>query len=63
MSTITLDVELLPDVPTTGQKPGWLLNQSSFAVLVLDVRGHSESARMPLHHLYCMMRHQIGDAW
>ena len=51
MSAITLDIELLPDAPAAGQKPGWLLNQSSFSVLVIDVRGHSESAHMPLHHL------------
>ena len=51
MSAITLDVELLPDVPTAGQKPGGLLNQTSLTVPVLNVRGHSESAHMPLHHI------------
>ena len=51
MSAIALDVELLPDVPTAGQKPGWFLDQTSLSVLMLDVRGHSKSAHMSLHHL------------
>ena len=51
MPTCALLVQLVSHTSAAGHKAGWLLDESSFAILGLNVSRHPEPAHVALDHL------------